>query len=236
MNINELVNFNNEKYVGFKNFCNSIKGYNQSTFDSYFSDTETNNLNIEDKLLFAIESIKDFNINDIVNNFHCHYCYTTVLEYILRTEKRTLISTFINKYLNDIKKEITLNETSYELLTVLYSNLDYDNCLTDTLTPLIFKFESLDFINVINKHEQKLVVINYLIYQKDNFSCSDNFLKLINAKYDEVLQQQEEFIIKKFNESIEYSQILINNLNANKKYKPSEKMKYFETLINTLKV
>ena len=54
--------------------------------------------------------------------------------------------------------------------------------------------------------------------------------------HDEVLQQQEEFIIKKFNESIEYSQILINNLNANKKYKPSEKMKYFETLINTLKV
>lgn len=57
MNLNDEINLNDEKYVGFKNFCNSIKGYCQSSFDSDFSDSEKNNANIEDKLLFAIESI-----------------------------------------------------------------------------------------------------------------------------------------------------------------------------------
>lgn len=237
MDINDIVNINKEKYIGFKNFCNSIKGYSQSSFDSDFSDSEKNNANIEDKLLFAIESIKDFNINDIVHNYHCHYNYTTVLEFILRTEKRSLIKTIINKYINEIKKEIYINETlTYDLLTVLYSNLDQDNYITDTLTTLIFKFESLDFINVIEKFEQKLVILQYLINQKDNYLCSDNFLDLINMKYQEVLHQREEYIIKKFNESIEYSQILINNLIYDSKYEPSEKMKYFQTLIKTLKV
>lgn len=237
MDINDIVNINKEKYIGFKNFCNSIKGYSQSSFDSDFSDSEKNNANIEDKLLFAIESIKDFNINDIVHNYHCHYSYTTVLEFILRTEKRSLITTVINKYINEIKKEIYINETlTYDLLTVLYSNLDHDNCITDTLTSLIFKFERLDFINVIEKFEQKLVILQYLIYQKDNYLCSNTFLDLIKMKYQEVLHQREEYIIKKFNESIEYSQILINNLIHDSKYEPSEKMKYFQTLIKTLKV
>lgn len=236
MNINDVVNSNDEKYIGFKNYCNSIKGYNQSSFDSRFTDSEHNDLNSEDKLFVAIKSIKDFNINDIVHNYHCHYNYTTVLEFILRTEKRSLIATVINKYINDIKKDIYINETlTYDLLTVLYSNLDHDNCITDTLTTLIFKFESLDFINVIEKFEEKLVILRYLINQKDNYKCSDKFLELIKLKYKEVLQSQEENIFKKFNDSVEYTQILVNNLISDLKYEPSEKMREFHKLIKSLK-
>jgi hypothetical protein len=236
MNFNDDVNSNDEKYIGFKNYCNSIKGYNQSSFDSRFTDSEHNDLNSEDKLFVAIKSIKDFNINDIVHNYHCHYNYTTVLEFILRTEKRSLIATVINKYINDIKKDIYINETlTYDLLTVLYSNLDHDNCITDTLTTLIFKFESLDFINVIEKFEEKLVILRYLINQKDNYKCSDKFLELIKLKYKEVLQSQEENIFKKFNDSVEYTQILVNNLISDLKYEPSEKMREFHKLIKSLK-
>lgn len=153
MNINDIVNSNDEKYIGFKNFCNSIKGYNQSSFDSRFTDSENNDVNSEDKLLIAIQAIKDFDINDIIHNYHCNYRYTTILEFILRTEKRSLITTVLNKFINDIKKDIYINETlTYDILTVsLYSNLDHDNCITDTLTPLIFKFECLEFINVVGK-------------------------------------------------------------------------------------
>lgn len=236
MNIIDDVNSNHEKYIGFKNYCNSIKGYNQSCFDSRFTDSEHNDLNSEDKLFVAIKSIKDFNINDIVHNYHCHYSYTTVLEFILRTEKRSLIATVINKYINDIKKNIYINETlTYDLLTVLYSNLDHDNCITDTITPLIFKFESLEFIKVIEKFEKKLVILRYLINQKDNYKCSDKFLELIKLKYKEVLQSQEENIFKKFNDSVEYTQILVNNLISDLKYEPSEKMRKFHKLIKSLK-
>ena len=73
MNINDVVNSNDEKYIGFKNFCNSIKGYNQSSFDSRFTDSENNDVNSEDKLLIAIQSIKGFDINDIVHNYYCNY-------------------------------------------------------------------------------------------------------------------------------------------------------------------
>lgn len=235
MNINDVVNSNDEKYIGFKSFCNSIKGYNQSSFDSRFTDSENNDVNSEDKLLIAIKSIKDFNINDIVHNYHCNYSYTTVLEFILRTEKQSLITTVLNKFINDIKKDIYINETlTYDLLTVLYSNLDHDNCITDTLTPLFFKFESLEFINVIDKFEQKLVVLRYLINQKDNYPCSDNFLELIKMKYQEVLRTQEEYIFKKFYNSVIHSQDLVNNLISDLKYEPSDKMKEFHKLIKSL--
>lgn len=236
MNINDFINENDEKYIGFKNYCNSIKGYNQSSFDSRFTDSENNDVNSEDKLLIAIQSIKNFNINDIVHNYHCNYSYTTVLEFILRTEKRSLIATVINKYINEIKKDIYINETlTYDLLTVLCSNLDHDNCITDTTTPLIFKFESLDFINVIIKFEEKLVILRYLINQKDNYPCSDNFLELIKMKYQEVLHTQEEYIFKKFNDSVKHSQDLVNNLISDLKYEPSEEMREFHKLIKSLK-
>lgn len=235
MNINDVVNSNDEKYIGFKNFCNSIKGYNQSSFDSRFTDSENNDVNSEDKLLIAIQSIKDFNINDIVHNYHCQYSYTTVLEFILRTEKHSLIRTVLNQYINDIKKDFYINETlTYDLLTVLYSNLDHDNCITDTITPLIFKFESLDFINVIEKFEEKLVILGYLINQKDNYPCSDNFLESIKMRYQEVLHKQEENIFKIFNNSVEHTQVLVNNLISDLKYEPSDKMREFHKLIKNL--
>ena len=235
MNINDIVNSNDEKYIGFKNFCNSIKGYNQSSFDSRFTDSENNDVNSEDKLLIAIQAIKDFDINDIIHNYHCNYRYTTILEFILRTEKRSLITTVLNKFINDIKKDIYINETlTYDILTVLYSNLDHDNCITDTLTPLIFKFECLEFINVVGKFEQKLVILRYLINQKDNYSCSDNFIELIKIKYQEVLHSQEEYIFKKFNDSVKHSQDLVNNLISDLKYEPSDKMREFHKLIKNL--
>lgn len=232
----DIINENDNKYIGFKSYCNSLKGYNQANLDCRFADTDKNDSTVEEKLLFAIQSIKDFDINDIVHNYHCHYTYTTVLEFILRTEKRSLITTVINKYINEIKKEIYINETlTYDLLTVLYSNLDHDNCITDTLTTLIFKFESLDFINVIEKFEEKLVILGYLINQKDNYPCSDNFLELIRMKYQEVLHTQEEYIFKKFNDSVKHSQDLVNNLISDLKYEPSEEMREFHKLIKSLK-
>ena len=174
-------------------------------------------------------------VEDIIHNYHCNYRYTTILEFILRTEKRSLITTVLNKFINDIKKDIYINETlTYDILTVLYSNLDHDNCITDTLTPLIFKFECLEFINVVGKFEQKLVILRYLINQKDNYSCSDNFIELIKIKYQEVLHSQEEYIFKKFNDSVKYSQDLVNNLISDLKYEPSDKMREFHKLIKNL--
>ena len=105
---------------------------------------------------------------------------------------------------------------------------------TDSLTPLIFKFECLEFINVVGKFEQKLVILRYLINQKDNYSCSDNFLELLKIKYQEVLHQQEENIFKKFNDSVKHSQVLVDNLISDLKYEPSEKMREFYKLLKSL--
>lgn len=231
----DIINENDNKYIGFKSYCNSLKGYNQADLDCRFTDSDKNDLTVEEKLLFAIESIKDFSINDIVHNYHCPYRYTTVLEFILRTEKYPIIEYILKKYIHEIKKEIYINETlSYDLLTVLYSNLDYDNCITDTITPLVFKFESLDFINVVGNFEQKLVILRYLINQKDNYQCSDDFLNPINLKYQEVLQKQEQFIFKKFTNYVDQTQEHVNKLISDLKYVPSEDMKKFHTLIKSL--
>lgn len=234
MNIETIVK-NDEKYIGFKSYCNSLKVANLSDLDCRFRDLEQNNTNIEDKLLFAIESIKDFNINDVVHNYHCPHRYTTPLEFILSTENYKMIKSVLEKYINVIQKDIIVNDTqSFNLLTVLYSNLDYDNCVTDSITPLVFKFESLDFINVVGNFEQKLVILRYLINQKDNYQCNDDFLNSINSKYQEVLHEQEQFIFKKFTNYVEQTQNLVNNLISDLKYTPSEDMKEFYKLMKTL--
>lgn len=235
MNTIEVVYANDEKYIGLKNFCNSIKGNNQSSFNSYFIDSEKNILNIEDKLLFAIDSIKDFNINDIVHNYHCPYRYTTVLEYILRTENSSIINIIFNKYLNEIKEDICINENhSYKLLTILYANLEHDNCITDTLTILIFKFENLEFLNVIDKFERKLLILRYLDNQKDNFNCRENFYVLIKSKYKEVLQEQELYIFKIFEKYVNSTQQLVNNLISDSKYEPTNRMVEFHRFLKSL--
>lgn len=234
MNIETIVK-NDENYIGFKSYCTSLKVANLSDLDCRFRDLEQNNTNIEDKLLFAIESIKDFNINDVVHNYHCPHRYTTPLEFILSTENYKMIKSVLGKYINVIQKDIIVNDVqSFNLLTVLYSNLDYDNCVTDSITPLVFKFESLDFINVVGNFEQKLVILRYLINQKDNYQCNDDFLNSINSKYQEVLHEQEQFIFKKFTNYVEQTQSLVNNLISDLKYTPSEDMKEFYKLMKTL--
>lgn len=235
MNIHELATLNDEKYIGFKSYCNSLKGYNHANLDCRYTDSDQNDLTAEDKLSFAIESIKDFNINDIVHNYHCPYRYTTVLEFVLRTDKYQIINYMIKRFYNEIKNEIYIDETlSYDLLTVLYSNLNFDNCVTDTITPLVFKFENLDFINVIEKFEQKIIVLRYFINQKDNYPCSDNFLNSIYLKYQEVLQKQEQLIFKKFTNYVVQTQAYVNELISDLKYVPSEDMKEFHKLIKSL--
>ena len=78
------------------------------------------------------------------------------------------------------------------------------------------------------------MILRYLINQKDNYSCSDNFIELIKIKYQEVLHSQEEYIFKKFNDSVKYSQDLVNNLISDLKYEPSDKMREFHKLIKNL--
>lgn len=49
-----------------------------------------------------------------------------------------------------------------------------------------------------------------------------------------MLHSQEEYIFKKFNDSVKHSQDLVNNLISDLKYEPSDKMREFHKLIKNL--
>lgn len=53
-------------------------------------------------------------------------------------------------------------------------------------------------------------------------------------RYQEVLHKQEENIFKIFNNSVEHTQVLVNNLISDLKYEPSDKMREFHKLIKNL--
>lgn len=204
---------NTEKYFKLKEYCKSKYG-NQNSSDSQ-------------ELHLIINSINDFKINDIVLNYHGCYRYTTILEYIFRTQNKILINFVITKYINDINPLITINDTlSYDLISVLYANLQHDNLKCDTLTELIFKFETLKFLKEETLINKKISILNYLKKASKSYPCSNTFIDLINNEYMEVFKEQEESIISNFETNIELlkKSILELELVAEVKYKPSERM------------
>ena len=78
MNILEQTKINDKKYQELNNFL-----------------LDNTNINKED-LIFTINQIDNFNINDIINNFSGQYLYTTILETFLKTNNpENLINTGI---------------------------------------------------------------------------------------------------------------------------------------------
>lgn len=235
MNI-ETVLKNDERYVGFKDFCKSLTGPFISDSDC-MSVGDKNNNKVIDKLLFAIESTKDFNINDVVHNYHGKYRFTTPLEFVLKTENPRVINFVLEKYINEIENDIFLNDfISYKLLNVLYSNLEMDNCITDTITPLVYKFEYIDFIDEVSNFELKLTILRYFIEQKENYISSELFINKIENKYKEVLKEQEKQIFKQFFNSINKYKSLTDKLICDQRYEASNEMKEFIVLINSQKI
>lgn len=121
------------------------------------------------------------------------------------------------------------------MLSVLYANLKYDSCKTDLLTPLMYRFENLDFINEEDSINQKLVILRYLENQKDNYPCTSDFLEKVKVKYQEILVSKENSIYSKFQESLYKIDASINELISERNYIPSKKMENFKDLITSLK-
>lgn len=224
MNIVEIAYQNDMKYQRLKDYCKSIQGIKQ--------DIEYNHLEI----FTIIASIEDFNINDVISNYKTRYRYTTILEVVLKTQKFKVIDAIFAKYLHEIKESIYISDTlNTDLLSVLYANLKFDSYKTDLLTPLMYRFENLAFINEEDSISQKLVILSYLEYQKDNYPCTSDFLEKIKVKYQEILKNKENSIYSKFQEALYKIDSSINELLSEKNYITSEKMENFKELITSLK-
>lgn len=224
INIAEIAHQNETKYLKLKEYCKSIHGIKQ--------DIEYNFMDI----FTIIDSIENFNINDVIFNYKTKYRYTTILEVILKTQKFKVIDAIFAKYLHDIKTSIKISDTlNFDLLSVMYANLDSNSCQKDVLTPLMYKFENLDFLNEEDSISQKLVILRYLENQKDNNPCTDEFLERIKVKYQEILESKERNIYSKFQESLYKIDSSIKELISEDRYEMSEKMKNFKELIITLK-
>lgn len=207
---------NTEKYKMFAVVCRKL--------ESYFQDKELED-NLIQEIIGYVENMSDFDINDIVINWHARYRYTTVLEYVLKTEKYELIKYFYKKY--DINKNFSVEKISYDLLTAIYANLNYGSYTTDVITELIFKFETLDFLKEQNSSNQKLVILNYFKVQAENrnYLCSDSFLEQIKLSYKEALKYREAKILSELSISINQAKNDMEKIVVDLQYEASEKFK-----------
>ena len=197
MNILEQTKINDKKYQELNNFL-----------------LDNTNINKED-LLFTINQIDNFNINDIINNFSGQYLYTTILETFLKTNNPVIIDYIFEKYLSEINEKINIYDGfSQNIISILYKNLTYNGIKTDYLIKLIFKFENLDFLSEEISVNKKINILKYML----KFNISKKFEKKINncLKLEYYIKEKE--IIKKLKLAINETKNNLEELKKNNYY------------------
>jgi hypothetical protein len=225
--MHEIESYENnvKKYQKLINICKALEPYLQDKQKE------------EDMVNLAIDYIEndtEFNINDIITNYHERYRYTTILEPILKTNKYKLI-THVYKRFNvlcnediecGINKAFNVGGVAFNLLTVLYGNLSYGGYTRDVTTELIFLFKHLEFLKEKSSIEQKLTTMDYLITQSQNtiYRCKDDFLLELKTKYQELLKEKEQKILSDFKLNIIKIKSKIEELSINLRHEPSEEI------------
>jgi len=163
---------------------------------------------------------KDFNINEVVVNFEFIYRYVTPFIYIFLTEDFELINKVLDNYMGKINPKIIVKpeikntkDLEYDLLSVLYSSLYCRHQTYNLMLPLIYHFESLDFLKEENTISKKISIVNFIIKQSDIYKCSTKFKKELKNKLDQLYKEQEAFIVGKISLMIKQISNEIDNLN-----------------------
>lgn len=175
----------------------------------------------------------EFDINEIIEDYKIiPYRHITPLYYLLNSRKQALIDISIDKFKTTLNPTIKISSTlELELLSVLYSSLSYKDQKTDVLVPLIFHFESLEFLQKENSTIKKITILEFLLSNSFLYNHSETFIKTIENKLEENYIYKEKLILSTLkltlNQSLNEFDILKKPLN--------DKMKQIKDEINKLK-
>jgi len=161
----------------------------------------------------------NFNINEVIEDYdNIPYRYVTPLLYILEINHNCFIDLIFEKGLPLINRKIVVNDKlEYDLLTVMFESLQFKGASSDVLTPLIFHFEDIGFLNRIRSSDKKLNIIDYFLLKSKDFVVSNDFLELLKSKRTEFQKDKKRFLMSSLKLSLGQS------LNEIKKIKSENK-------------
>lgn len=216
-----LADENAKKYSFLKKFCKYLKNISYHQYEK-----EKHLLLAEFKKILS--NIKELNVNDVLVDYDVRYRYTTPLEYILMTGVSDIVDYFLAEYMEKIDFEFSFPMYCKNILSILYGNLQHRGCSTDVLLPLIYKIEDVAFLDEESSNSKSLAIVNFLILQKDNYTSSEHFLKILETKRVELLEAREATIISELLLSIMQTQQRVDN----EKYPKSEKLTKLSELLS----
>ncbi|MGE4457147.1 MAG: hypothetical protein AB7E13_09430 [Arcobacteraceae bacterium] len=228
----EIAENNTKRYEPLKVFCEKVRNM------PYYKWKEKEVLLSAEFEDIIGNQIKNFDINDILIDFKTPNRYSTPLQYILFTDIDVFISKTYKRFLDVIEINIEEKHPTLcfkNLLSLLYENLMSDYGRTDVLLPLIYKSENIDFFKTEQSISRKLQITNFLIIQKDNYVCSDAFLKKLKNVHEELLADREKFIISELKLSLNQSLSKIDSNDCPSSEKMKKARKQIEALLEELK-